>query len=196
MFDGRIQKKDVWIAFTTILLFVILSSPYQLSNAVLKTEADITNDCSESYVLEGDKNVTVYHCDMDIGGEETVARATINGNIIQVEKEEIGEYGGYLILHELGHNIGYRHTEDGIMSPAPYDEFDSSLSDKEINIARKFDGIKIIDWSDEEDREYIISKNKKYKNIEKQNCRSLYYKDSFYKEWWEGNRIYNMCFKY
>lgn len=193
MIRDSISKLDVWIITAFIILVVFFSFPYSVSNAIVKTEAQISSDCSESYTIKGDKNVTVYHCDNKINNNDAVARSIINGDIIQVEEETVGEYGGYMILHELGHNLGYTHTERGIMDPSPTEEFNSELSSKEISIAKSFEGLKIIDWSNEEDRSYMISENKEYKNIEKQNCRSIYYKDSLYKEWWEGDRIYNKC---
>lgn len=178
---------------------------YASMDAVMKIESEVSENCEYLYDIEGDKTVDVYSCETLYQDQNynynVVAVASFKGTTIQIDKQDIGIYKGTLILHELGHSLGYHHkNSSNLMNYKPFEPHKKNLSKIEVNIAENFSNLKIINWSNPEDVKYI--KNEKEKLGEKmrsidnkigKECSSIYYKPDLYKNRWLGDRFYNQC---
>lgn len=54
----------------------------------------------------------------------------------------------YLIYHERGHNLGFRHHDGGLMSYDKPDIDSETLDETTITIAKNSDGLHILNWDD------------------------------------------------
>lgn len=194
------NKKEKIIILAIILNLFFLSFaiyPSQVTNIVIKAQSTISEDCNNNYTVRGEKQIDIFICDKNIEPEKNViAKAVRGGNTIVIQENKVGTYGGYVLLHELGHNLGYKHDNSGIMHPKPKEPHKKHLSKIEKEIANKFKGLKIIKWNNKSDIKYIRNKTKINKNLIGKNCTSIYYKDSIYKSWWDTDRFYNRCHIY
>lgn len=153
--------KKSWLSVFLILgvffIFYLYGSGF-LTDFIFMLTA-LSGQCESSFTVEGEtKNVHVYHCPEDqlFQTQENVsAVASINGKIIKYQNKTIPSD---LLMHELGHTLGFKHTKNStIMSTLRLNRMSGKrkLTKQNLKIAREFEGFKIINWSEKKDRKYI-----------------------------------------
>lgn len=195
-----VKFRNLVIVFSIILLVLVANYPVYSVNVLIESEAKLSEDCRLDYVVEGEKEVSVYVCDRQIGEESVMAHAIVNGSVIKIEESHTGAGEDVILLHELGHNIGYKHSYGDIMDPRPAKSYERELTNIEKDIAKSFKGFRIINWDNSSDIEYLkdSSGHNDFESIIKtmkgKNCESIFYKESIYKDRWGQDRFYNLCY--
>lgn len=195
------KKTEKYILFIlAIILVLILNFPHYSANIMVESDAKLSNDCSQNFTITGEKNVRVYMCDRKLGGDKVIANAVHKGNVIRIKRDEIGELEEVIILHELGHILGYKHQDSGIMEASPTNSYRKNLTKIEKDIASSFDGVRIIEWDNKQDIKYMQGQAEKYERLQPsvkylvgKECTSIYYTDEIYQKWWSDYRLYNVC---
>jgi hypothetical protein len=185
-----------WISIILMFMFLVFSlfSPISVFEVfIIESE-----ECSHYYTIDGEnKDVDVYKCDTKskFGLEDNYAYSEIGGSVVLVDSEDIGKYGGELILHELGHSLGYRHSYNAsIMDSTPEEPMRNNLTPIERELAVEFESLRIINWNSSEDIKYLESEDVDgFEHLVGSNCTSIYYEDSLYRDKWTGDRFYNKC---
>jgi hypothetical protein len=189
------MDKD-WIVLGVLLVSLVLSFLFfsSLASFVFGVSADVSPVCSLNYTVSGEKDVDVYFCD---GGfsEGVVGESVLGGDVIRVDRGEVGSYEGVILVHELGHSLGYGHEVGGVMDESPEEPYnEESLSEVEMDIVNSFDGFVFVDWDSGENVDYALNKSdNEYDYMVGKECESIFYDDSVYKDWWAGDRFYNLC---
>lgn len=197
--NDELSKRAIFLIFLIFLVLLVTPAYYLFT---------ISYHCSHDSSFEVKSNeevkVIVGSCEEDISKNigiktESIAFAIMEKGklgplnfkriVYQIEGEPISNR---VIMHELGHTMGMKHTEyESIMSPLIYSiESVKKPKNKSIKIAREFDNYKVINWNDKEDYEFLKREHKKgnlsiealswskdkYKNSD---GRDIYYKSNF-----------------
>jgi hypothetical protein len=195
-----VKFRNLVMVFSIILLVLVANYPVYSVNVLIESEAKLSEDCRLDYVVEGQKEVSVYVCDREIGGRSVMAHAVVNGSVIKIEESHTGVGEDIILLHELGHNIGYKHSYGDIMDPRPAKSYEKELTNIEKDIAKSFKGFRIINWHNSSDIEYLKDSSGRndfesiIKTMKGKNCESIFYKESIYKDRWGQDRFYNLCY--
>lgn len=199
-----ISKKKILVysLTTTIIIYILLSYigvdiTGHISDGAMTT-AMLIGDCEKLIeVSSNNDNTEVYQCSdnsfraITLAGGSGVKAFGSYGNKIITREVPMSRN---LLLHELGHNMKYPHVENkSIMNPNRTERThpDRNIRKEDIEIAEKYEGFRVINWSKLEDINYInreiqngnISKTSTFiinENIEgysKSNCHGIYYTD-------------------
>lgn len=172
------------ILFLTLFFLVLLI----FSSTMVYSNFNMFYDCNpdEKFYVDGVKKVEVNWCDSYMFGEDVSGFAYSNTIYFNNDNKDIVLES--FLLHELGHTLGYSHVNGSVMS---YDILSfpmkekKNLSDVTRDIAKKYKGFKIIDWT-EEDLKYLEKeykkgniKEKNWNKLEKSNYSTIYYTEKF-----------------
>jgi len=109
---------------------------------------------SHEFTITGEKTVSVSWRDGSHFRDGIVAHARVGGDHIDLNKARKHYVSNDVLLHELGHCLGFEHDRDGDTtygSVMDYDmpdrDRDASLDATTVEIAAAFDGFRVIDWS-------------------------------------------------
>lgn len=160
------KKQKIELIFILFLIIIMAYLTGFASDAFFSLNI-FTEDCDKNFVIEGKSdNITVYNCQKskisDVHYPKAEAYASLNGHIIKnLEHNKINRN---LLMHELGHNLGFLHSQkknimnhnrDMRLSP------ERNLTNSAIKIAETFEGFKYINWSLKKHRDYIKNEIKK-----------------------------------
>lgn len=169
-------------------------------------------DCinkSNNFHVTGIAKIDVYWCSPEGFDEKTtIAAAGIGKNTIYLNKAKKGKITPGILMHELGHNLDFKHKETGIMNYADffYPETTGSLGEPSKSVGRVFVEYRYINW-DEDDFFFLFNEYLK-NNISDTEmvwsfkshyignpCDTIYYKTNFsgyggYKEGELDQRFY------
>lgn len=202
----------------TILIVVFSVTTIALLNTSLTGEfllssfTDISN-CEESFIVKGEgeiKDTQVFLCSKSIFFKKLKIDgfASKGGSKVIIKKDK--KIPKTVLLHELGHNLGLKHSEtEGIMrhdiSQKSKDR--DNITDKENQIVKSFRSFRYINWSNKSDRNYIkqeIEKDnlsegsekfikKHMQNYKEKKCSAIYYKETKWSKKFTKRDFYKYC---
>lgn len=117
---------------------------------------------NESFTVTGSKDVHIHWRSNDWFGEQgykdAIALGIVNGTQSYLNKSRIDDINDYVVMHELAHNLGYRHgDDDGIVAPLTAQlhvgdkDANVPLADSTRDVVASFDAYQLMDeWTADE----------------------------------------------